>query len=59
MPMFADTHPATHAAVGLASGLLALWAPDLFLVGRDLLGYMLDAYFLVFLDSETSRFLCF
>jgi hypothetical protein len=57
--MLADSRSAGLAGVALATGLLTLWAPELFVVGRDLLGYLLDTYFLVFLDSETSRFLCF
>ena len=57
--MLAQTRSVGLAAVALSAGLLTLWAPELFVVGRDMLGYLLDTYFLVFLDSETSRFLCF
>ncbi len=57
--MFAETRSSTLAAVALAAGLLAMWSPDLFVLGRDMVGYVVDTYFLVFLDSETARFLCF
>ncbi|HJM50023.1 MAG TPA: hypothetical protein QGF63_09260 [Alphaproteobacteria bacterium] len=57
--MLAQTRSVGLAAVALSAGLLTMWAPELFVVCRDLLGYLLDTYFLVFLDSETSRFLCF
>ena len=59
MVMHTENRTWTLGAVALASGLLAMWSPDLFLVGRDMVGYLLDTYFLVFLDSETARFLCF
>ena len=59
MTMIADSRNWTLGAVTLASGLLVMFSPDLFALSRDMLGYLLDTYFLVFLDSETARFLCF
>ncbi|MDP6603848.1 MAG: hypothetical protein QGG17_06615 [Rhodospirillales bacterium] len=46
--------------LGIATLAAAVvWAPEIFAVGRTLIGYAVDTYLMVHLDMESLRLACF